>query len=157
MNNIFIAFYHGKKPYKHGESKIKTHWFRILDRLTRFFTNGKYSHCEIAIRDEEGKYSIYSASVRDGGVRVHHGEELTTGQWTLVPVDISEAAVIKYFDEHKGRGYDFFGAIGCAMTWIKNSSSRMFCSEFCAGALGYDEPWRFSPSELYSILTKRSI
>lgn len=157
MNNIFIAFYHGKKPYKHDESKIKTLWFRLLDPLTRFFTNGRYSHCEVAIKDKEGTYSIYSASVRDKGVRVQHHKELTADQWTLVPVQLSEEEVIKYFEQNKSKNYDFFGAIGCAVTWIDNSSKRMFCSEFCAGALGYDEPWRFSPSELYSILTKRSI
>nr|DAF17650.1 MAG TPA: cysteine peptidase [Caudoviricetes sp.] len=156
MNNIFIAFYRGKKPYKHGKSKIKTLWFRFLDRLTRFFTNGRYSHCEVAIKDKEGTYSIYSASVRDKGVRVQHHKELTADQWTLVPVQLSEEEVIKYFEQNKGKNYDFFGAIGCAVTWIDNSSKRMFCSEFCAGVLGYDEPWRFDPNELYSILTRRT-
>ena len=57
-NRIYLAF------YKHKRSFLKEPFKALADAVTRFFTKGKYSHCEIAIiialRNEKGSYNCYS-------------------------------------------------------------------------------------------------
>ncbi|EFA29147.1 conserved hypothetical protein [Haemophilus influenzae HK1212] len=65
--------------YKHKRDWRKEPVKAIADRITRFFTKGQYSHCEIAIEHIEfgnghhyehaTVYDCYSSSVQDGGVR----------------------------------------------------------------------------------------
>ncbi|MDK4533368.1 hypothetical protein QG083_10850, partial [Kingella kingae] len=65
MRKIYLALYKGKKDGK----DIKTRLLRCADWAVRQSTNGIYSHCEIAIAHDDGLYSCYSSSIRDGGVR----------------------------------------------------------------------------------------
>ena len=66
-NRIYLAF------YKHKRSFLKEPFKALADAVTRFFTKGKYSHCEIAIERMEfvqgdhyehvTVFDCYSASV----------------------------------------------------------------------------------------------
>ncbi len=100
MNNIYLACYHGRADK----------WLhRLLDNTTKFFTRGKYSHCELAIHLGNGKYECYSSSYRDGGVRVKV-MTLDLKKWDLIAVDnISESELRRYFTATKGSGYDLLG------------------------------------------------
>lgn len=154
MNNIFVAFYHGRKSYSEG-SKLFVWYARFMDWLTRKVTSGRFSHCEMAVKLEDNSFQIYSSSVRDGGVRTKNLKDLPPDHWVLVPVDCTEEQIIKYFNSVKGSKYDFFGAVGVVIRLIKERSNRLFCSEYCANTLGYNQGWRFSPNDLFQILTRK--
>lgn len=140
-NSVYVAFYHGRAD------KL---FHRICDGITRFFTMGKYSHCEIAIATDSDEYLCYTSSYRDGGVRVK--KMVLDDKWELVPIDISPKQVEEYFNKTLGASYDLFGALG-SVALFKQSSKRFFCSEWCYNAIyGSDKGWRFSPSDLYDLV-----
>ena len=130
---IYVAF------YKHK---------RELD------SKGKYSHCEVAIQEEnDTNYTCYSSSNRDGGVRKKY-MELQPERWDLVEIDQSKIKVsdIKsIYNKTVGCKYDFFGACGVILGF-GNAKSRYFCSEWCAEALKLKRPHKYSPVSLYRYL-----
>lgn len=149
MANVYIAFYKHKRERK----SLKDCLFRLFDDITKFFTHGKYSHCEIAISNPQpfNIYTCFSASNRDGGVRKKR-MELPPERWDLVELEISPKEVNVFFEKTKGLKYDLIGALGVVLR-IKDSKTKYFCSEWCAECLGIDKPYRFSPNSLYKHLT----
>ncbi|OLV24766.1 hypothetical protein BOO19_04995, partial [Haemophilus influenzae] len=73
MAKVYLAM------YKHKRDWCKEPVKAIADRITRFFTKGGYSHCEIAVQrieftnghhyEHHTVWDCYSSSVQDGGVR----------------------------------------------------------------------------------------
>ena len=63
---IYLALYRGRR----NGTGWRVWFARAADWLTRVLTRGKYSHCEIAVREhtQASVYTCYSASIRDGGV-----------------------------------------------------------------------------------------
>lgn len=153
MNKVFIAFYHGKRDAGDG-SKIYNFYAQLMDNLTRLITRGKFSHCEVAVKQDDGSYVIYSSSVRDKGVRKKVIKDLPSRKWELVEVDCTLDQIEAYYQANEGKSYDWLGAIGVVIRIIKQRSNKLFCSEYCSETLGYKEGWRFSPNDLYFILTK---
>ena len=144
MSKVYLACYHGRA------SKL---WYRICDSITKFFTRGKYSHCEIAIHLHSNRYGCYSSSYRDGGVRVKV-MTLDVAKWDLIPLDITHKQVREYFDATHDAGYDLIGALGCVVR-LRQHPTNYFCSEWCFNALnGSEQGWRFSPVQLYAIFNK---
>ncbi|WP_432481602.1 enoyl-CoA hydratase [Moraxella sp. ZY200743] len=142
MNKVYLASYHGRA------SKLS---HRICDGITKFFTRGKYSHCEIAIALPDGRYECYTSSYRDGGVRCKV-MDLPSDKWELTPLSITHEQVKAYFKHTQGAGYDLWGALG-AVALFHQSQERYFCSEWCYNAIfGSDKGWRFSPSDLYDLI-----
>ncbi len=142
---IYLALYKG---HRNG------HWYaprvalaRLSDWLIRQVTHGKYSHCEIAIAKENGVYSCYSSSIRDGGVRFKV-MPLPPDKWDLIRVDLPEQRVHEFYAQTKGAKYDWAGCLGIALPALRQNVKKWFCSEWCAGCLGYDQPARFSPNGL---------
>lgn len=152
MHNIYLALYK-------GTAKRAAH--RLADSLIRLTTGGQYSHCEIAVerltfasgeRYPDIFYDCYSASLRDGGVRCKRIDVSDVNKWDLIPLDISEEQVLRYFEQTKSASYDLVGAIGVALG-IKHSKRRYFCSEWCYNAIfGGNEGHKFSPNELAKLL-----
>jgi len=140
---VFVAFYHGR-------AKKRLSLARLGDWITRRVTRGEYSHCEIAVRIRDDQYRCYSASFRDGGVRVKT-MALSGDKWDLIPVDIEPKAVEAFFTRHEGKRYDWRGVLGFVF-YNRASTRRWFCSEFCAACLGVVEAWRISPSLLHALL-----
>jgi len=140
---IYIAFYKGRGG---------NWWQRTQDRLIGFFTRGRYSHCEIAVQTAGINYQCFTASPRDGGARAK-SMPLPPAKWDLITVDASYDDVINFYALHKGKKYDWLGVIGFVLH-TKQSLNRYFCSEYCAEFLGFPEPWRFSPNDLYAILKR---
>lgn len=143
MTKIYLALYKGKKDGK----DIKTRLLRCADWAVRQSTNGIYSHCEIAIAHDDGLYSCYSSSIRDGGVRFKV-MPLPPDKWDLIRVDLPEQRVHEFYAQTKGAKYDWAGCLGIALPALRQNVKKWFCSEWCAGCLGYDQPARFSPNGL---------
>ena len=136
MAKVYLAMYKHKRDWRKEPVKA------IADRITRFCTKGKYSHCEIAIE-------------QDGGVRYKQIDVSDNTKWDLIPLDgVPEAEIKAYFDRTSGKKYDWWGALGIVLS-IKQKRSKYFCSEWCFNALsGNEEGWRFSPNQLAAIFQK---
>lgn len=129
-----IAFYKGRK--------------RLFNRLTAWWTNGPYSHCELVV---DGL--CWSSSFMDGGVRGKR-IELNPDHWDLIEVDADVAAAIAWFEARIGDDYDTLGLFGFLWRPWRDDTNRWFCSEALAAALGFSDPWRFCPNTLYAALSR---
>lgn len=114
-----------------------------VNRIVRWRTHSPYTHCELVV---DGL--AYSASARDGGVRVKR--IAFDDGWDLIDLPwAAEQRVRDLFGDTEGCGYDWLAVfIGRALDGPTNSKRRYFCSEWCAEALGFSEPWRFTPADL---------
>ena len=141
---IYLALYRGRRD--------GTGWrvwcARATDWLTRVLTRGQYSHAEIAVRlPETAEYECYSASIRDGGVRMKT-MPLPSAKWDLIPLPDSVGGRLEtLWSQTQGQGYDLPGAFGVVF-WLPENRRRWFCSEWVGKALGLPESWRFSPNDL---------
>lgn len=142
-----VAFYRGTRPGLAG----------LFNRAVRWWTNGPYSHCEIALhRLNDGRYLCASASNTDHGVRFTT-ISLDPQRWDVVEINPSVAAMVNaWFEAHEGHGYDICGLFGFVLRRGDGSRDRWFCSEACAAALGFSDPWRFDPNTLAVILKRLS-
>ena len=146
---IYLALYKGNRD----GSGWRVWCARATDWLTRVLTRGKYSHCEIAIRqldkdvDGVAMYACYSASLRDGGVRMKV-MPLPPAKWDLIPLPDGVGGRLEtLWAQTQGQGYDLPGAFGVVF-WLPENRRRWFCSEWVGKALGLAESWRFSPNDL---------
>lgn len=133
MSVIQLAMYKGKG--------------KIGNRLTRFWTRSKYSHCEIVING-----FCYSSSFMDGGVR-KKVIDLTDGKWDLFDIPwASERCILCFFNRSIGSGYDWAGLLGSQVFNRRcNNPNRYFCSEWAGDALGIPNPEAYSPQSLLNI------
>lgn len=145
---VYLALYKGRRD--------GTGWrvwaARFTDGLTRVLTRGRYSHCEIAVREhtQASVYTCYSASIRDGGVRCKV-MPLPSANWDLIPLPDSVDGRLKtLWSRTQGQGYDLLGAFG-VIFGLPENRRRWFCSEWVGAALGLPESWRFSPNDLAAI------
>ncbi|MGJ8689843.1 MAG: hypothetical protein ACSHXZ_10010 [Gammaproteobacteria bacterium] len=130
-----LAFYKGGK--------------RLFDRMVQWWTRSSYSHCELVLsyQLDSGEAECASSSKLDGGVRIKL-IDLSPDRWDLVDLPFTdEAAARDWFLLHLGEDYDVKGLIGFVGP-IEGRSKKWFCSEACAAALGYKDPWRYSPAML---------
>ena len=149
---IYLALYHGHR----GGTGWRVWAARFTDGLTRILTRGRYSHCELAVRLPETaggqEYECYSASLRDGGVRMKT-MPLPADKWDLIPLDdaVLHAHTVGLYLRTAGQGYDLPGAFGVVFMLPENRRC-WFCSEWVGKALGLSESWRFSPNDLAVIV-----
>lgn len=148
MNKVYLACYYGQADKLHH---------RICDGITKFFTRGKYSHCEIAIALPNGHYECYTSSYRDGGVRCKV-MALPSDKWDLIALDgISTNKIHQHFRYTQGADYDLLGALGCVIGFRQNPD-KFFCSEWCFNAIfGSNQGFLFSPNQLAQIVRHLSI
>lgn len=158
VNQVYLAL------YKHKRSWRKEPWKAFADAVTRCFTKGDYSHCELVVErreftrgshyDNEVVYDCYSSSVQDGGVRCKQ-INVRDGKWDLVLIpSVTESQIKAYFNQTKGQAYDWRGALGVILG-IKEKRSKYFCSEWCFNAvMNSKDGWRFSPNQLATIFKK---
>ena len=145
MTQVYLALYKGRKRGKTPREL----WQRLMDWAVRWATSGQYSHCEIAVKHSfADDYHCYSASLRDGGVRMKT-MTLPADKWDSIPINQLDAYidVLNYFAQTRGKPYDLIGACGVVLG-IKGSLKKWFCSEWCAAALGLQYPDRYSPQNL---------
>lgn len=142
-NQVYLALYKGRKSGK----GMNVWSARFSDWLIRKITHGQYSHCEIAI-DCGGKFDCYSASLRDDGVR-RKLIYLTPDKWDLIALpDTTAQQARDLYRRTLGAKYDTLGVFATVLPRVKGSLRRWFCSEWCAAALGLEEPETYSPNGL---------
>ena len=149
---IYLALYKGRRD----GSGWRVWTARFADWLTRILTRGRYSHCEIAVREhtQASVYTCYSASIRDGGVRTKV-MPLPETKWDLIPLPSTPEAhkqLQRVWRATEGHGYDLEGALGIAFK-THQKSDKWFCSEWCATALELPDCWRWSPNDLAAIVS----
>lgn len=153
MAKAYLALYKGKADIKRPRDIIK----RIADAAVRRATKSRYSHCEIAVQDNQraGVFSCYSSSARDGGVR-KKVMALPPERWDLIelPPEAAEKAA-RFYRITEGCRYDFFGVLAFVLPFVKHGPGSWFCSEWCARALDYPQPCRHSPESLYATVSTR--
>lgn len=159
VNNVYLALYKNKRSWR--EEPLKA----LTDSITRFFTKGQYSHCELVVErmaftggkhyENDVVFDCYSSSVQDGGVRCKQIDVSDSNKWDLILLNnVTEEQIKAYFDRTSGAKYDWWGAIGIALG-IKQKRSKYFCSEWCFNAVkNSDKGWRFSPNDLAIIFKK---
>lgn len=91
----------------------------------------------------------------DGGVRGKH-IQFNGSNWDFINISslVDEEVVKKNIEKHIGKKYDLAGIIGFIYGPKKENKNKMFCSEFVMDVLGYQEPWRFSPNTMFSVMCK---
>lgn len=117
----------------------------IIDLLVRIWTHSHYSHVEIVINKD-----WYSSSPRDGGVRIKQIQD-DGNSWDFVEVEVSKERLYKKYREYKCRVYDFKGILLSNIIPIGwHSKNKVTCSEFVADVLGYSEPAKYSPQDVWN-------
>lgn len=134
----------------------------MQDGLIRLMTHGKYSHCEIVVFKREfeigERYPVewvdcYSSSPRDGGVRCKSLQFIDESKWELILLpNLTEKQVYDYFQQTKGKAYDWCGVLGLFLG-LRQNQAKYFCSEWCYNLIfGSQQGWRFSPNQLREIV-----
>lgn len=136
-----IAFYKATRP---GLQGLYSAGVRLID-------HGPYSHCELIFSDGMSA----SSSFIDGGVRFK-AIAYDPAHWDIFEIPDPTGAVERYarawFVEHEGDQYDLWGNVHFIFGFVKDENGKSFCSEACAAALRYAEPWRYGPNGLAALL-----
>lgn len=144
---IYAVFYKGNTSKK----GVKGLYERLEDAVIRCATKGPYSHCELAIKDKEGYYTLFSSSPRDKGVRSKTAR-LDLNKWDIIEIDVPQNNIINYFNQTRGARYDILGVLGIVLP-VKDKRSKFFCSEWCYNAIfNSTEGHRIDPNRLYALL-----
>lgn len=116
----------------------------LINRLIRYWTNCKASHCELVI-DGYG----FSSSIKDGGVR-RKRINFYDGNWELLALPwVLHHEIIEYYGKTKGTSYGWRDLFCRQLLHIPCKEDQgQFCSEWCASALGLDSGREFSPELL---------
>ena len=115
----------------------------------RFWLGGPYTHTEIVFSDG---WAGTSRAV-EGGV-VLHKITYPADEWDLIEIDGDEAYARKWFEDHAGAKFDYFGLLGFVWRRKDGQQTRWFCSESISDALGFPEPFRFDPCTLPNIFKR---
>lgn len=127
-------------------------WFyvgkgKLFDKLIRWWTNSRYSHCELVA----GGMS-YSADAWTNRVRCIPKSSLNPDSWESVTVAGNERTAVAFLNSQLSKKYDWLGILGFFLPGTINDPKRWYCSEICAAALSISKR-PISPQELYEILT----
>lgn len=135
-----IAFYTGRS--------------RIFNKLVCWWLRGHISHGELVLStDASGVSECASSSFMDDGVRVKK-MRLNPAHWVLLPVDGDEAFARRWLLEHEEDRYDLLGLFTLVWRRGPSDSGKCWCTEAIAAMLNYDDPWRFDPMTLYSVVRR---
>lgn len=143
---VYLAFYKGRKTGRRPADLAA----RFIDWVIRTATRSPYSHCEIAVKEDGQSHvcTCYSASPRDGGVRVKV-MPLPPEKWDLVEMEsIERADLAEQFNETRGEKYDLIGAVCAGLDIPWHSSKKWFCSEWCGYVVGLPRPQIYTPAFL---------
>ena len=116
-DKLYISFHKPKSPIGYAIS---------------LWTLGNYSHCEFIYNN-----TVYLAN--PGGVRKQPFEYKKNFDIFELDKSIEAQDIIDFFEEVKGKGYDYQGILGSQFLWFLNShdEEKYFCSEFCLNAIDY--------------------
>ena len=119
-------------------------WNDIGGRLICAWTRSPYSHCELVVGD-----TCYSSSIRDGGVR-RKPIDLSGPHWKVIALPhVNPLAVTQLYASTKGARYGWSDLLTQHVLRTPfDDSSRWFCSEWAAAALGLPMPETWTPGML---------
>lgn len=148
MQKIYLALYKG--PPTNDIVHVISHWVTCIVLSIRDLKITKYSHSEIYI---DG--ICYSSSVRDGGVR-SKVIDLNSGKWDIVDLSsfIDTAYALEVFKTKEGKRYDWFGALGFGLPFLKQDPNKEFCFEACASMLSLPSPDKWTPTRFIKHFSK---
>lgn len=136
------AFYKGTQPGFLG-------WY---NRLIRWWTKSPYSHCELVFSNGLSG----SSSFMDDGVRFKYIHFDPT-KWDLIDLpDHLESAAKGWFLDHLGEDYDLRGVLHFVWGPARQGKREATCGEALMAALGFNEPWRFTPAAAHAVLSRLS-
>ena len=125
------------------------HWVTCLVLSIRDRKWCKYSHTELCINGIG-----YSSSVRDGGVRAKQ-IDFNSGNWDLIELkDFNTEYALAVFDSKKGHSYDWLGALGWGLPFLKQSKNKEYCFEITAEMLGLPNAETWTPERFVKLLKK---
>lgn len=119
---------------------------KLFNKITRWGEHSPYSHVEIVHEDGGVTFGL-SSSFNDKGVRIKP-IAFRRENWDFVDISAlvpNPDAVVEYFRERVGSPYDIKNIIRFGFAPTKENVNKYVCSEICAGALGWSEPWRYGP------------
>lgn len=125
---------------------------RAIDAAIRLACLSRVSHVELiagpAVLGDMAE--CWSSSPRDGGVR-RKEIWLDPSKWVLVQIDGDAAQAVAALSRYEGEPYDVAGAMlsPLRLPWRLVGYDLSFCSEIVAEALGWDQPWRWSPARMW--------
>lgn len=128
--------------------------YTFQDNLIRLRTVSWFSHVELVVNGV-----CYSSSPRDSGVRhkvMNLDDEKT---WCVIDLpwlnQADVAKIIQFYEKTQGAKYDWLGvAVGQLLAAKIHRKQQYFCSEWIAEALGFDDPWRYSPQTLFNTVNE---
>ena len=139
MKVASLAFYKGP-PSPKDWVHVLTHWAICV------WTWCWWSHGELVLNGR-----CHSSSARDNGVRVKD-IDLASGRWDVLDIVLTDeefAAAEAWFEEHRGRKYDYRNILRFIWPWIGQSRRRFVCFEAIAASLGLAAPHKLTAMDLY--------
>lgn len=155
MAAYYLAFYKGRKRDNPDTS--------FFDRLICLVTQHRFSHVELVFRyhPETNIGVSWTSSPRDGGVRMAN-IKFNPNHWELfeytgdLPLEMKEnpvGYVNDWFIPKAGMKYDWVGAVGTIIRFIKQVEDRYFCSEIVSEFFRYTKPSTYTPKKLFNKLS----
>lgn len=144
---IYLALYKGPAD---DLVHVISHWVTCIVLSMRDLKITKYSHTEICI---DGV--CYSSSVRDKGVR-SKVINLDSGKWDYIDITgkVDREYALKVFESKKGKKYDWLGALGFGLPFLKQNPDKEFCFEACASMLSLPSPDKWTPTRFIKHFSK---
>lgn len=122
---------------------------KLFNKITRWGEQSPYSHVELVHHDKIFLATNgMSSSFQDGGVRFKQ-IRFKRDNWDFVDISAlvpDPTEVLDYFRQRVGSPYDTKNIIRFGFAPTKQNVNKYICSEICAGALGWSQPWRFGPA-----------
>lgn len=114
----------------------------VFNRAIRRRTKGQESHSELII---DGLW--HSSDIRDGGVRRKY-EDPQPGEWEIITLPWADPDhAIAVFNRKEEKRYGLWDII-FHLFGIRRNGPGEICSEICAEALDFEEPWTYNPKTL---------
>jgi hypothetical protein len=107
---------------------------KFIDRAIRWWTKGKYSHCELVFSNGDW----FSADAWQNKVRFERVRP-NPEHWDIVDLAVTlkeELLIRAWCDSQEGKGYDYIGVVLTQVLSLDiEDPKRYFCSELCVAAL----------------------
>jgi uncharacterized protein YycO len=133
----------------------------LLNKIIALWTLGKYSHCELVVKETELLYITYTSHIAYGGV-VCRTISKTSDEWDVIDLskfDLNKEKAVNFCKSQIGKGYDLKAIfLTFVIPFKKQDRKKWFCSEFVtealkASGLNIDKKsFRIHPNKLYKIL-----
>lgn len=124
----------------------------IYEKIISWKTESPYTHC-VAILDEisDGYCRVGASDPSMNGVYIYI-DRFPADLWDIIDVpsiDIEKSR--EWFKQHSGQGYAYRSIINLVLP-VGASDDRWFCDEAILASMGMNQPWRYDPAGLVSIL-----